>query len=174
MRNYRHYRPGLFGAAAVLALAASLSACGSAPPPPRLVPLTKVAPAWLRAHPVPPVPGMTAGIVTEQLGDVAWFCHHGRGSLAGNCGYWAGILLTAGGQTVTFTCGRVVDASGTPLPASSWADCTDPGYVPEPGDYVYVPSSLEVTPGHDVRVIRLPAIQVWDSGPPAMVLQGGS
>jgi hypothetical protein len=117
---------------------------------------------------------MIAGIGTEQAGDAAWFCHRGHGSLAGNCGAWAGILLTAGGQSVTFTCGRVLGSGGAPLPESSWVPCADPAYVPEPGDWIYVPSGLTVTSGQQVRVIHLGAITVWDSGPPAVVLQPGT
>ena len=161
-------------ALAALAVAGVTAWSRSAPPAPRLVLLTSAAPAYLRAHPVPSVPGMIAGIVTEQLGDAARFCHQGHGSLAGNCGYWAGILLTSGGQTVTFTCGRVLNTDGNPLPESAWVPCADPSYVPEPGDYIEIPSALVVTAGREVRVIRLDAIQVWDSGPPATVLRSRS
>jgi hypothetical protein len=158
--------------AALTALAAaSVTACSSTPPP-RQVLLTKVIPGYLRGHPVPQVPGMISGIVTEQLGDVGWLCHQGHGSMAGNCGYWAGILQTAAGQTITFTCGQVLEPNrSTALPPPARAACTDPSYMPEPGDYVYVPSRLVVTADHPVRVIRLQAIQIWDSGPPATVLQ---
>ena len=81
-------RARALAALAVLAVlaAAGVTACSSAPPP-RQVLLTKVIPGYLRAHPVPQLPGMIDGIVTEQLGDVAWFCHQGHGSLAGNRGY---------------------------------------------------------------------------------------
>lgn len=112
---------------------------------------------------------MIAVIVVEQAGDVAWSCHQGRraaAALEGNCGYWAGSLITAG-RTVTFTCGSINSRQ-----EASWVSCTsalpvygNDGHVPEPGDYIYVPASLRVTRTDDVRIIHLDAFDVRDAGP---------
>ena len=169
----REVRPVAVLAVSVLALvlvAVAAGCGGSQAAAQRFIPVPVAARSYLAAHPAPAVRGMTAGIVIEQAGDVAWFCHQGRGSaasLAENCGYWAVILMTAAGRTVTFTCGSISGRQEV-----SWVSCTsavpvygDDGYVPEPGDYIYVPDGLRVTRTDDVRVIRPGAFDVWDAGP---------
>jgi hypothetical protein len=141
-----------------------------APAPQKFIPVAAAARTYMRANPVPPVAGMIAGIVTEQIGDVAWTCapHGGRGTLVGNCWFWAGSLLTATGQTVTFTCGQIGQWTFSPATSVSCTsavpdDGVADGYVPEPGDYVYVPADLKVTRENDVRIIRNFAIDAEDT-----------
>lgn len=133
-------------------------------PVPRYIPVTVAARAYMAIHPAPPVPGMVAGMVVEQLGDALIPCpRHHAGSLGGpdSCGTWAGVLLTASGHRFNFYCGD------RPASSARWVPCTDGRYVPEPGDYVYAPASGNVTPGHHVKVIELWAVHAEDQGVPA-------
>jgi hypothetical protein len=154
-----------------LALAAVAACTGTAPAPQKFIPVAVAARSYLHGNPVPPVAGMIAGIVTEQLGDVSWTCPRGRGAMVGNCGYWAGLLLTATGQTVAFTCGQIGPWTFSPARSvsctSAVSDYGNPGYVPEPGDYIYVPDGLKVTRADDVRIIRNAALDAQDQGVPA-------
>jgi hypothetical protein len=114
--------------------------------------------AYMRAHPVPPKPGMTAGIITSvtELGDQPG-TGLGSAQCAGvktaaylvpavgqdPCTAWYFTVVTPAGKTLRVSCGGL----GAP--------CLAPQNV-MPGDegqYLYVPSAGQVTPAAPVAYI---------------------
>jgi hypothetical protein len=134
----------------------------------RYIPVKVAASAYMDTHPARPVPGMTAGVVVQQLLDVPLpgSCPPGHrwGSVGGPdmCVAWAYVVQTAAGGRVRFRCGAPISGSrprGVP--------CTD-GPGPLTGDYVYIPAGGgQITRARAVRTIRSWAIDVEDQGVPA-------
>lgn len=147
--------------AAIVLLAALVGGCGSAPPPPRpLVPVSAAARSYLAAHPIPPRPGMTGGVITWPSNPwlpIAHCPHRGRGSVGGpgTCGAWAVVLMTSPGHSVTVRCGS--QDHGIPCPG---------GLVPpEAGGLVYVPASLTLASIDQVVVVSQDVLNVQVDGP---------
>lgn len=150
---------GVIGA--VLAMATALLGGCAAPPPPRpLVPVSAAARSYLAAHPIPPRPGMTGGVITwpsDPWLPIAHCPHHGRGSVGGpgTCGAWAVVLMTSPGHSVTVRCGS--QDHSIPCPG---------GLVPpEAGGLVYVPASLTLASIDQVVVVSQDVLNVQVNGP---------
>jgi hypothetical protein len=185
-------RPGVFRAKTVitalcaLALAAVTAACGNATAGTAAVPSiftpgpgystahpaaagssitwpadTQVR-AYLKAHPAPALPGMTAGIrsfyALSPFKDIR--CGTGpRGSAVAvgspdDCTAWQVTLVTVTG-TLKITCGNL--AAGIPCPSAAYPNrSADP--MPDTGDYIYAPSDGQVTASRDMRIIKRDAI----------------
>jgi hypothetical protein len=119
--------------------------------------------AYLKAHPAPALPGMTAGIrsfyALSPFKDIRCGGGGGHGSAVtvgspDDCLAWQVTLVTATG-TLTVTCGNL--AAGIPCPSAVYPDrSADP--LPDTGDYIYAPSDGQVTASHDLRVIKRDAI----------------
>jgi hypothetical protein len=117
--------------------------------------------AYLKAHPAPARPGMTAGIrsfyADSPFKDIR--CGGARGSAANvgsldDCLAWQVTLITATG-TLTVTCGNLT--AGIPCPSAVYPDrSADP--IPDTGDYIYAPSDGQVTASRDMRVIKRDAL----------------
>ena len=118
--------------------------------------------AYLKAHPAPARPGMTAGIrsfyALSPFKDI--LCGAGvRGSAVAvgspdDCLAWQVTLVTATG-TLEVTCGDL--AAGIPCPSAAYPDrSADP--MPDTGDYIYAPSDGQVTASRDMRIIKRDAI----------------
>jgi hypothetical protein len=117
--------------------------------------------AYLKAHPAPALPGMTAGIrsfyALSPFKDIR--CGGARGSAANvgsldDCLAWQVTLVTAAG-TLKVTCGDLT--AGIPCPSAVYPDrSADP--MPDTGDYIYAPSDGQVTASHDMRVIERDAL----------------
>jgi hypothetical protein len=122
--------------------------------------------AWVKAHPVPPVAGMTAGVVSFSANAPVWMepcprTGHGSRGEPGMCASWQVTLVTASGE-LTVTCGRpgvactsfAYPAQGNPMSTVA-ADDHD---FPLEGDYLYAPASGQVVRASDVQVIRRAAV----------------
>jgi hypothetical protein len=140
----RHLIPA---ALAGLALAATVTACGSQPQQSVPVPSQRAALpasadaaalAYTRAHHVSWVPLVNgvSGIVTSRA------CYGSR------CNPWSVVLITGYGPVFPFTCGNAAAGTLTPCKTPAFTfkvagdtstSVSDPGYTPEPGDYVAVP-----------------------------------
>lgn len=176
----------VIAAPCALALATLTAACGSATAGPAAVPSiftpdpsyatphpatssdsitwptnTQVR-AYLKAHPAPALPGMTAGIrsFNDDSPSKDIRCGggaHGSAVTVGspdNCLAWQVTLITATG-TLTVTCGNL--SAGIPCPSAVYPDRgADP--MPDTGDYLYAPSDGQVTASHDMRVIKRDAL----------------
>lgn len=119
--------------------------------------------AYLKAHPAPALPGMTAGIrsfyALSPSKDIP--CGAGvRGSAVmvgspGNCLAWQVTLVTATG-TLTVTCGDLT--AGIPCPSAAYPANAGLDSMPDTGDYIYAPSDGQVTASRDMRIIRRDAL----------------
>ncbi len=100
--------------------------------------------AYMKAHPVPPLPGETAGIITSvtELGDqckpqadtMAYLAPARGGD---PCAAWKFTIITASGRALTVACGGI----GHPCPA---------GQIVMPGDegeFLYAPSDGQIVVG---------------------------
>lgn len=107
--------------------------------------------AYIKAHPVPSRPGMTAGIITSvtELGDQCKpQATHTAAFMRGQdpCAAWAFTIITAAGGTLTVTCGSI----GHPCPPLVPQNVM-PG---EEGEYLYVPSGGRIAPSHPVAFLE--------------------
>jgi hypothetical protein len=118
--------------------------------------------AYLKDHPAPALPGMTAGIrsfyALSPFKDIR--CGTGpRGSAVevgspDDCTAWQVTIVTVTG-TLKITCGNL--AAGIPCPSAAYPDrSADP--MPDTGDYIYAPSDGQVTASRDMRIIKRDAI----------------
>jgi hypothetical protein len=142
--------------AAAVAATITLSACGangslpttfapastphpssvSKPPGPSYTPVSPTtALAYVRSHPVPVRPGMTAGIVLNVN--------------VTNAGVITVTIVTATGRQAQAVC-------GTP---AKGCDITDAGKIANlPGTYVYLGGPGVITSSSDIRVITIDAV----------------
>jgi hypothetical protein len=149
----------------ILAVASSVAACGAASGAPSgLNEIAGVAYAqardmtadlaYMKAHPVPAKPGMTAGIITSvtwlagqcppQVRTAAYLAP-ARGQ--DPCVAWAFTIIAASGQTLAVTCG----SPGRPCPPLV------PQYVMpgDEGEYIYAPSDGRITtPANDAESLE--------------------
>ncbi|MGH3405336.1 MAG: hypothetical protein ACRDRJ_22955, partial [Streptosporangiaceae bacterium] len=149
--------------AAVLAaavLAALVAACGSGPPSPASPRAEAIA--FMRAHPVAAVSGMTAGVIVT-VDDAGFAGAAAReagcpvaltaevmgavGSLPG-CGAWLATAETAAGQVAVLSCGSIAARRECPLEERAG------GYIPLPGDYVRFVTGGQIAAWSDIRVIE--------------------
>ena len=173
----------VLAAPCALALAAVTAGCGNATAGTAAVPLpsafspspgtqvsTITSPAdsqlraYIKAHPVPDRPGMTAGIQSfnQPGGSLAYQVFpcptgitHGSVGDPDACYAWKSVLVTATG-TLTITCGSIT--LGIPCPSKAYPANSFSSPFPVDGDYLYAPSNGQVTAARDVRVIRREAI----------------
>lgn len=114
--------------------------------------------AYMKAHPVPPRPGMTAGIVTS----VTWLgdqckprAPHTAALVVGQdpCAAWSFTIITAAGQTLKVSCGSI----GRPCPATVPQNVS-PG---EEGEYLYVPDGGRITPSRPVAFLECTTLDAY-------------
>lgn len=114
--------------------------------------------AYLKAHPVPAVHGMIAGIRSFSAFTPSKDIHcasGGRGSAVivgspDDCLAWQVTIVTASGS-LTITCGNL--NLGIPCPSAAYPD-RGPDPLPDTGDYIYAPAGGQVTASHDIRIIQ--------------------
>jgi hypothetical protein len=107
--------------------------------------------AYIKAHPVPARPGMTAGIITSATwltGQCKPQPAHTAAFVIGQvpCVSWSFTIITATGRTVAVTCGSI----GHPCPALVPQNVM-PG---DEGQYLYVPSDGRITPSSPVDFLE--------------------
>jgi len=153
---------------AALALAGGMAACGSpSPPPPQ--PPSAVALAYMRAHPVAPVAGMTAGIVLTsedagffgaaeaEAGCPATLTAYTAGTVGNQpaCLAWSATVETPSGSLAAVSCGSIAARRACP-PA-----LTAPGvYIPSPGDFIRFASGGTVAAAADIHVVVMFAVDI--------------
>jgi hypothetical protein len=158
----------------------AVTACSAAPGPSPQPSPAAAALAYMTAHPVAPVAGMTAGIVLSST-DTGFFgaaeseagCPATltafTGKAAGNqpaCGAFTATAETPSGQVVTISCGSIPARRACP------AMLTAPGvYIPLPGDYVRFASGGTIAAAADLRDIAMFAVDIPapDTGGPVWV-----
>lgn len=173
----------MIAAPCAVALAAVTAACGNATAGTAAVPFpsafspspgaqvsTATSPAdsqlraYIKAHPVPDRPGMTAGIQSfnQPGGSLAYQAFpcptgmtHGSVGDPGACYAWRSVLVTATG-TLTITCGSIT--LGIPCPSKVYPANGFSNPFPVDGDYLYAPSNGQVTATRDLRVIKRDAL----------------
>jgi hypothetical protein len=119
--------------------------------------------AYLKAHPAPALPGMTAGIRSFYDDSPFKDIHcggggHGSAVVVGSpddCLAWQVTLITATG-TLTVTCGNLT--AGIPCPSAVYPDNAGLDSMPDTGDYIYAPSDGQMTASRDMRVIKRDAL----------------
>ena len=143
------------------ALAAATAACGG-------VAVVQVSPsaealAYVRAHPVRPVAGMTTGVLLSV--DVAGFAGAAAteagcppsltayiAPAAGSppaCAAWSATAETAAGAEVSLSCG----SAAARLPCPMLVDGNENTYVPSPGDFVRFRTGGLISAPGDIRPI---------------------
>jgi hypothetical protein len=153
-------------ALAALALIGGVTACGGTSSSPQAAAL-----AYMRAHPVAPAAGMTAGIVLTS-DDAGFFGAAAReagcpaaltsftAGAAGDqpaCLAWSAAVEVPSGRVVTVSCGSIAGRRACP-PALTAAGV----YIPNVGDYVRFASSGAVTVPGDFADIAMFAVDIPD------------
>jgi hypothetical protein len=163
------------GLLATLGIASATAACGGAAPSPAAAAL-----AYMQAHKVPAVAGMTAGVVLAS-NDVGFFGTAARqaqcpatltaftaGAAGGQplCGAFDATVETPSGQVVAISCGSIAGRTACP------PMLTAPGvYIPSPGDYIRFRDGGVIAASGDIQGLAMFAVNVplHDTGGPVWV-----